>query len=135
MIATHLTASRIGVSSPVLRHNLAGAIAALLRELSPAALAALDPAHAPWWADSKHHHRCFWETRLAREHAIATLRCAPGSLRFQPGLFDRRAERAIQAGNDKREALSDEVMRHIAAVEHTALIDAKEPRVVLILVP
>ncbi len=31
--------------------------------------------------------------------------------------------------------MSDEVMRHITAMEHTALIHAKEPRVVLILVP
>ena len=98
-------------------------------------MVALDPSYAAWNADSKHHHRGFWQTRLAREHAIATARCTLVSPGFQPGLFDRRAERALQAGNDRREALSDEVMRHIAAMEHAALIDAKEPRVVLVLVP
>jgi hypothetical protein len=98
-------------------------------------MVALDSAHAAWSTDSKHHHRRFWETRLAREHAIATARGTFVALRFQPGLFDRRAERAIQAGNDRREALSDDVMRHITAVEHAARIDAMEPRVVLILVP
>ena len=135
MVASHLTALAIGVPSRLLRHNLAGAITALVRELTPAAMVALDPAHAAWTTDSKHHHRRFWETRLAREHAIATARGTPVPLGFQPGLFDRRAERSIQEGNDRREALSDEVMRHITAVEHTARIDALEPRVVLILVP
>ena len=134
-VASHLSALTLGVSPRILRHTLAGAITAVLRELSPAAMVALDPSYAAWNADSKHHHRSFWEARLAREHAIATARCRPVSPRFQPGLFDRRAERAIQAGNDRRETLSDEVMRHIAAVEHSTLIDAKEPRVVLILVP
>jgi superfamily II DNA or RNA helicase len=135
MVASHLTALAIGGVSQLFRHNLAGAITALLRELTPAAMVALDPAHAAWSIDSKHHHRGFWETRLAREHAIATARGTSVALRFQPGLFDRRAERAIQAGHDRREALSDDVMRHITAVEHAARIDAMEPRVVLILVP
>jgi hypothetical protein len=135
MVASHLTALVLGVSSRLLGHNLAGAITALLRELTPAAMVALDPAHAAWSADSKHDHSRFWETRLAREHAIATARSTPVAPRFQPGLFDRRAERAIQAGNDRREALLDEVRRHITAVEHTSRIEAKEPRVVLILVP
>ena len=133
IVASHLTALAIGTSPRILRHALAGAIAAVLRDLSPAAVVALDPSYDAWSADSQHHHRSFWEARLAREHAIATARCTPVSPGFQPGLFDRRAERAIQAGSERRQALSDEVMRYITAVEHTALIDAKEPRVVLVL--
>jgi superfamily II DNA or RNA helicase len=135
MVASHLTALVLSVSSRLLRHNVPGAVTALLRELSPGAMVSLDPTYAAWSADSKHHHRRFWETRLAREHAIAGVRCTPVSTRFQPGLFDRRAERAAQAGNDRREALSDEIIRHMTAVEHMALIVAMEPRVVLILAP
>jgi hypothetical protein len=97
-------------------------------------MAAMDPSYAGWSADSRHYHRVFWETRLAREHAMAT-RCTPVSPRFQPGLFDRRAERAIQAGNDLHKALADEVVRHVTAGEQRARIDAKEPGVVLVLVP
>ena len=95
----------------------------------------LDPSCAAWSADSTHHHRSFWEARLAREHAIATARNTPPSPRFQPGLFDTRAERASQAGNDRNKAMADEIMRHLAAVKQAALIEAKEPHVVLILVP
>jgi len=134
-VASHLTALTIGVSPRILRHTLAEAITAALRDLSPAAMVALDPSYAAWNADSKHHHCSYWEARLAREHAIARARSTLVLPGFQPGLFDRRAERAIQAGKDRREALSDEVMRHITAMEYTALIDAKEPRVVLILAP
>lgn len=134
-VASHLTALTIGVSPRILRHTLAEAITAVLRDLSPAAMAALDPSCAAWNADSRHHHRSFWQTRLAREHAVATARCTLVSRGFQPGLFDRRAERALQAGTDRREAMSDEVMRHLSAMEHAAVIDAKEPCVVLVLAP
>ena len=135
VVASHLTALAVGVSPRMRRHALAGAIAAVLRDLSPAAIVARDPSYAAWSADSTQQHRSFWESRLAREHAIARARCTQVSLTLQPGLFDRRAERAIRAGNDRHKALADEVMRHITAVEHAALVDAKEPGVVLLLVP
>jgi superfamily II DNA or RNA helicase len=134
-VASHLTALTISVSPRILRRTLAEGITAVLRDLSPAAMAALDPSCAAWNADSKHHHRSFWQTRLAREHAVATARCALVSPGFQPGLFDRRAERALQTGNDRREAMSDEVVRHLSAMEHAAVIEAKEPGVILVLVP
>jgi hypothetical protein len=119
----------------MVRHALAGAITAVLRDLSPDAMVALDPSYAAWSADSTHHHRGFWEVRLAREHAIAAARNTPPPQGFQAGLFDTRAERANQAGHDRNKALADEITQRLIAVKHASLIETKEPRVVLVLVP
>jgi len=133
-VASHLTTLAIGVSGRTLRDAVPGAVTAVLRDLSPAAMVSLDPSCTAWRLDSTHDHDSFWESRLARERAIAAARCTLLSPGFQPGLFDTRAERANQAGNDRTRALADEIGRQLTAAEHAAFIAVRE-RVVLILVP
>jgi len=132
--ASHLTALAIRVSRRTLRHPVPGAVTAVLQDLSPAAMVSLDPSYTAWRLDGTHAHDSFWESRLARERAIAAARCTLLSSGFQPGLFDTRAERANQAGNDRTKALADEIGRQLTAAEHAAFIAVRE-RVVLILVP
>ncbi len=133
-VASHLTALAIGVSGRTLRHAVPGAVTAVLRNLSPAAMIALDPWYTAWRLDGTQDHDSFWEARLAREHAIAAARCTPRPAGFQPGLFDTRAERANQVGNDRTNALADEIVRRLAAAKRAAFIAVRAPRVVLILV-
>ena len=74
-------------------------------------------------------HEQFWSVRLARERAIATTLADGGDGAFQPGLFDRRAEQAL---NLRR---SSSTTRRIALLEWTVLLDATRTHVALVLSP
>ena len=51
VVASHLTALAIGVSRRTLRHAVPGAVTAVLRDLSPAAMVSLDPSYTAWRLD------------------------------------------------------------------------------------
>jgi hypothetical protein len=81
------------------------------------------------------NHARFWAVRRAREEAIATALATTGDEAFQPGLFDRRAERQHVAEAEARGALAHERMWYVAIAERAAVIEARPARAVLVLLP
>jgi len=88
--------------------------------------------------------RTLADVRVTRERAIAQLllqgplnRKAPGGPRsdLQPGLFDRRAERADLIDRAAIHDASADQAGRIAAFERAAVITARTPRLVLVLLP
>ena len=79
--------------------------------------------------------RTLADVRVTRERAIAQVLLQGPRSDLQPGLFDRRAERADlidrAAIND---AAADQAGR-IAACERAAVVTARTPRLVLVLLP
>jgi hypothetical protein len=99
------------------------AIRASVRDATAAARPHVDVAAATWRGRVDAVCSAFAATRLRREHAIwaAVRASAPGS--FQPGLFDRRAERAHQSKVDA-DAARDGRLRarlHAAAAGRVAV--------------
>ncbi|OGA43031.1 MAG: hypothetical protein A3G25_13750 [Betaproteobacteria bacterium RIFCSPLOWO2_12_FULL_63_13] len=135
LIASHITPLIVRVTPRIRRQGCAGAVTALLRDLQPLTIDALDPSYTAWRRDTSRDHHGFWDTRVARERAIAATRGAQDRSGLQPGLFDRRAERERQAGDDGRREVVDAAVRRLAAGERAAVIVAKDPGVALVLVP
>jgi hypothetical protein len=94
-----------------------------------------DAAWVRWKADTTLIHRSFWDTRRSRERAIETAIAAAGDEAFQPGLFDRRAERRRLAGTEERRALGHDRTLYVAMSERAAVIEARPTRAVLVLLP
>jgi hypothetical protein len=69
-------------------------IEAIVRTLEPEIRAQVDAAASEWHHAVDSAIRSFTTTRTARERAIEVRTAASGAGAFQPGLFDRRAERA-----------------------------------------
>jgi superfamily II DNA or RNA helicase len=75
-------------------------------------------------------------TRLARERTIlATLETAAQPSQFQPGLFDARAARAHERGQQFAAAIRRHVLERIAEVERAADLRLRPPALVLAALP
>jgi hypothetical protein len=75
-------------------------------------------------------------TRLARERTIlATLETAAQPSQFQPGLFDARAARAHERGQQFAAAIRAHVLERIADVERAADLRLRPPALVLAALP
>jgi superfamily II DNA or RNA helicase len=79
--------------------------------------------------------RAFWACRLARERAIAAADDAIDQALFQPALFDRRAERAIETGNASATQTRDARRERLAACERRAQGDQPMVELLLVLLP
>jgi hypothetical protein len=77
--------------------------------------------------------RAFFETRLTRERAIAAAVRFPLPGTFQPGLFDRRAERQHLAGQISDADANTEVSRRVIALENAARAQARPAQLLLVL--
>jgi hypothetical protein len=79
--------------------------------------------------------RGFWTTRLLRERAIAALRRIDSDALFQPGLFDRRAERAHRHEVDASAGGKRDREARLAALEQMAIVTDGAPELLLVLLP
>jgi len=109
--------------------------AALLRDTDAEVRAQIEAATAAWREAATHHLLSFAATRISRERAIAASAIEAGDRAFQPGLFDRRAERthglhAAGAAETDRAAAG-----RLAAIEQRAAAAPGTPRLLLVLVP
>jgi hypothetical protein len=125
--AGRIVASRI---TPVAVDWTRGVLRAEARLAVSNVLASLDFAHPPL-ADQLDTNLLadFWSVRLTRERAIAGMLATTTDQKFQPGLFDRRAE--VEA--DARTAANREAALRLAALEacaHRATLDVR-PALVL----
>ena len=120
----------------------------LLASIEPDVCRLLETATAPWRAAVERITEAFTSTRLRRELAIEEALATTAPDTFQPGLFDRRAERryfdAIVEHQRTERELASRVDRIVAASAirpaptfpaSSRPADASTPRLLLVLVP
>ena len=128
-IASHLTALRLHLASSCRSRPERSLIERLLGHARDAA--DRDPSLERWKRESIRDHQQFWSTRLARETAIARSLRIPQS-HLQPGLFDRRAERARAATLSHGDRLADEASHRALSARRAGEVRT-QTRVVLAL--
>src|SRR4029079_7702522 len=92
----------------------------------------VERAVAAWRRDVEDVHRAFITTLLIREQHIAPLRPAIVST-FQPGLFDRRVERAQMAVAAAERGSRDDCAGRLAALKVALESAAAAPQLLLVL--
>jgi superfamily II DNA or RNA helicase len=132
-IACRLSGWMVRLAGDVARHEL-------MRTLAPALLRWLEEEGAPQTPsasgnDGLDAHRRFWMTRLRRERAIAMSLSSGAGDRYQPGLFDRRADRERLEARSESQRVASDAARLLGAAERAASIEVMPPRPLLVLLP
>lgn len=120
-IATHVAAT-LGSTPP--RHPVLAAAEA-------DAVGASD-SYCLWATHSRDAHQRFTALRLRRAQAIARA-CATGHDEQQPGLFDRRTERAVHTHRAERLRARATAEARVAAVAASATVSVSDPELMLVL--
>ena len=124
----------VELSHAVYRRRRRTWIEAIVRELEPQIRAQIDAACGDWRMAVETVAHSFTSVRIARNRAIA-LRAKATVDAYQPGLFDRRAERArvqlAAAAADARSALAD----RRAAFGQSSVIGPRPAQLLLVLAP
>lgn len=107
----------------------------LVRDAAEYLASHVDRASCDWRDVADAAVRAFVETRLSRERAIAAAVSRTEPFTFQPGLFDRRAERTHDALVDRQVESQRDAAERIAALEHTGTIARGSWQLVLAVVP
>lgn len=90
---------------------------------------------APWHDASTLTLQQFMECRAERERSIlADVRGAAAD-GFQPGLFDRRADRSKQAVERSAADMEQRIAGRLARVEHWGDLRTRAPRLILVAFP
>jgi hypothetical protein len=104
-------------------------------DLEPMIRAEIASASAGWQRDADQAVRSFIAARTARRRAIAERIANRPAREFQPGLFERRAERARErVAQDDREAESDATGR-LHALRSIGAIALRPAQLLLVLAP
>jgi hypothetical protein len=97
----------------------------------------VDQAAAAWRESVAANHRAFISTRLVREHALDAARQLSDSARssepFQPGLFERRSERARLAVAVAQAAADRDRAERLMAMEQSVMAAFLPPHLLLVL--
>jgi hypothetical protein len=112
-------------------------IEALIRHLEPRIRREIDGAIALWQQTAEETVRSFAAARSARTRAVVEQLANRRTREFQPGLFDRRAER--EQARDERARESDRVeasaAERAAALSSCGAIARRPPQLLLVLTP
>ena len=87
-----------------------------------------------WCASAQDTVHRFTATRVTRERAIAAAR-ATSTAAFQPGLFDRRADRARIANSKDAAERGEQIAARMKAVLSAGAISLRAPELLLVLIP
>jgi hypothetical protein len=135
IVESRLVPVVVELSRPVSRRQRRQWIEAIVRELEPQMRAQLEAAASDWRQAVESVVASFASARTSRERAIAVRPSAAGADAFQPGLFDRRAERArlrLRAAAADSEAAS---AARLAALIRASAISPRAPELLLVLAP
>ena len=119
--------------SPGILHR--GSIEDLLRRIDRDVNSRLRAAAAPLRETIERTNGAFISMRLTRERAIAARRATTVSADFQPGLFDRRAERSHLIAIAAREFVDRDHANRIERWSSGATTSTGTPRLMLAVVP
>ena len=135
LVESRLVPVVVELSRPVCGRRRRPWFEAIVREVEPQMRAQLDAAVSDWRQAVESVAGSFASARTARERAIAVRVSAAGAEAFQPGLFDRRAERAhlrLRAAAADTEAAA---ATRLAAFVRTSAILPRAPQLLLVLTP
>jgi hypothetical protein len=110
-------------------------VTALMRDADAPMRAQIEAASTDWRAAVERIGGSFAATRLSRERAIAARAIEAGDRAFQPGLFDRRAERARGLHAAAVAEADRAAANRLAAIEQRAATAPGSPRLLLALLP
>jgi hypothetical protein len=135
IVESHLVSTIVELSHVECGHRRRERTAAIVRELEPRVRPQIETAAADWQKAVDCVVGSFTAARTARARALASKTGAPGAAAFQPGLFDRRAERArAQIAASAAGAESTAVAR-LTALARSNAISPRTSDLLLVLVP
>ena len=111
------------------------AIEQLLRQIEPRIQSELAVATAGWRHLAEETVRSFTSTRTARRRAIVAQAANDRQREYQPGLFDRRAERAREQATDESARFDAAAAHQLAATNFSGAITQRPPQLLLVLTP
>jgi hypothetical protein len=108
---------------------------ALVRALASSVPPLIEAASADWQHSAERTLRCVASMRSTRERAVATSLASLARGAYQPGLFDRRAER--QHGGEVASTLeaTHDAADRLVAVERLASARPRPPQLLLVIAP
>jgi len=113
-----------------------GWIEAILSELEPQIRARIDAATGDWRLAADSVNGSFTSARTARERAMAAGAArSAGTGAFQPGLFDRRAERARAQAMDAAAGAQSAAAGRLTAFVRSSALGRRPAQLLLMLVP
>ena len=111
------------------------AIDQLLRQVEPRVQSELTVATAGWRRLAEESARSFTSTRTARRRAIVAQAANDRQREYQPGLFDRRAERERGQATDESARFDAAAAHQLAATNFSGAITQRPPQLLLVLTP
>jgi hypothetical protein len=115
-------------------HTTRAQLTATVRELTRVLRDRVDSETREWRRLSESHLRAVVGIRLTRERAIAAENNSYRTA-FQPGLFDRRAERVAREWAQTRADANQQLHERIALVERIGNISPRSPDLLLAILP
>jgi hypothetical protein len=107
----------------------------LVRALESWSRPCVEAASAGWQQEAERTVRRLAATRSARDQAIASSTTRLDGVAYQPGLFDRRAERQ-RSGDAASTAEADQMAAdHLAALDRLAFAQQRPPQLLLVITP
>ena len=123
--------SATGVRNRASRQTLKRIIAGI----APAIETRIIAFTADWQRRAQEGARVFAAARTARHRAIAAQAAQAPARQFQPGLFDRRAERAHLHLGEQHAGTTAAVTEHLTAALSSEAITLRRPQLLLVLAP
>lgn len=111
------------------------AIEQLLRQVEPRIQSEIAVATAGWRLVAEESARSFALTRTARRRAIVAQAANDRHREYQPGLFDRRAEREREQATDESARFDAAAAHQLAATNFSGAITQRPPQLLLVLTP
>jgi hypothetical protein len=134
IVESRLVSAIVSLSHAERVHLQHKRIAAIVPELEPRVRPRIDAAAADWRQAVDSVIGSFTAARAARARALASGIVPPGAEAFQPGLFDRRAERA-RAQTTATTADADSSAARLAALARSNAISPRAAELLLVLAP
>jgi hypothetical protein len=133
IVESRLVSAIVSLSHAECVHPQHKRIAAIVRELEPRVRPRIEAAAADWRQQVDSVIGSFTAARAARARALAIGIVPPGAEAFQPGLFDRRAERARALAATAVDR--DSSAARLAALATSNAISPRAAELLLVLVP
>jgi hypothetical protein len=134
-VETRLVAVTINLTRPAPGRLGRRQIEAIVLETASQVRAAIDADSAGWRTAAEGVLASFTALRTARERAIAAAAGASSGHAFQPGLFDRRAERAREQATAAATDLDAAAARRRGAIARSAAVGPPAARLLIVLAP
>jgi hypothetical protein len=108
---------------------------AIVRQAEPQIRAAIEQRAGEWQRAAEAVIGPFTSARMTRDKAIADCAASGAADAFQPGLFDRRAERQREQLAEAAASADAAIAERLAASARAAAIVRRAPQLLMVLAP